>query len=199
VDQFNLRGDYRTSQVGDFRPVQLRGCDTYNPGNLPEPAIGAGPGRPGRVLIPSKQAVFSLWQIHRCFEILRAPRGLFADDSGHLRFGYSVWPSRRATGNSKREFRRCGPRLSTTNITGMTGLGDGAGSLQKVNNNWEIDQAFSWVHDRHELKFGYDFMSRRSRFSRRARPTARSRLVVFIAVLDWPISCSGGPSATAWM
>ncbi|MFX8266529.1 hypothetical protein ABTL47_19550, partial [Acinetobacter baumannii] len=31
------------------------------------------------------------------------------------------------------------PGFSTTNITGYTGLGDGAGSLQKINNNWEID------------------------------------------------------------
>src|SRR5260370_9359987 len=56
------------------------------------------------------------------------------------------------------------PGLSPTNITGMTGLGDGAGSLQKINNHWEIDQAFSGVHDRHELKCGFDYMSRRFAF-----------------------------------
>ena len=56
------------------------------------------------------------------------------------------------------------PGFTTTNISGMTGLGDGAGSLQKVNNNWEIDQAFSWVRNRHDLKFGFDYMSRRFAF-----------------------------------
>ena len=65
------------------------------------------------------------------------------------------------------------PGLTTTNITGMTGLGDGAGSLQKVNNNWEIDQAFSWVHDRHELKFGFDYMSRRFAFHSPGAPNGQ--------------------------
>src|SRR5258708_18914341 len=50
--------------------------------------------------------------------------------------------------------------LSTTSISGFTRLGDGSGSLQKVNNMWEIDQAFSKVHDRHELKFGFYYSSR---------------------------------------
>jgi len=49
-------------------------------------------------------------------------------------------------------------------IAGLTGLGDGSGSLKKVNNMWEIDHAFSWVRDRHELKFGFDYSSRRFAF-----------------------------------
>src|SRR3981081_573739 len=65
------------------------------------------------------------------------------------------------------------PGLSTTNISGMTGLGDGAGSLQKVNNNWEIDQAFSWVRGRHELKFGFDYMSRRFAFFSPGAPSGQ--------------------------
>ena len=55
----------------------------------------------------------------------------------------------------------------------MTGLGDGAGSLQKVNNNWEIDQAFSWVRNRHELKFGFDYMSRRFAFHSPGAPSGQ--------------------------
>src|SRR4029078_2429461 len=53
----------------------------------------------------------------------------------------------------------------------MTGLGDGSGSLQKVNNNWEIDQAFSVVKNRHELKFGFDYMSRRFAFHSQSAPS----------------------------
>lgn len=58
VDVFNIRSDYRTSKSAIFGRFSFEDADTFNPGNLPEPAVGAGPGRPGRVLIPSKQAVF---------------------------------------------------------------------------------------------------------------------------------------------
>ena len=164
VDQFNLRGDYRTSQSAIFGRFSYEDADTYNPGNLPEPAIGAGPGRPGQVLVPSKQAV------------LGYGRSIGASKYYELRVGYSrmmqgIYDSGTKYGSLAEQLgipnANSGgtvPGLSTTNITGMTGLGDGAGSLQKVNNNWEIDQAFSWVHDRHEFKFGYDFMSRRFAF-----------------------------------
>ena len=86
------------------------------------------------------------------------------------------------------------PGLTTTNITGMTGLGDGAGSLQKVNNNWEIDQAFSWVRNRHELKFGFDYMSRRFAFY---SPGAPNGTIHFqrhlLRISAWRISSSGSP------
>lgn len=164
VDQFNLRGDYRTSQSAIFGRFSYEDADTYNPGNLPEPAIGAGPGRPGQVLVPSKQAVIGYG------------RSIGATKYYELRVGYSrmiqgIYDSGTKLGSLAEQLgipnANAGgavPGLSTTNISGMTGLGDGAGSLQKVNNNWEIDQAFSWVHDRHEFKFGYDFMSRRFAF-----------------------------------
>ena len=57
VDQFNIRTDYRTSRSTIFSRFSYEDADTFNPGNLPEPAIGAGPGRPGQVVVPSKQAV----------------------------------------------------------------------------------------------------------------------------------------------
>src|SRR5215467_7975067 len=57
VDQFNIRSDYRTSRSAIFGRFSYEDADTFNPGNLPEPAIGAGPGRPGQVVVPSKQAV----------------------------------------------------------------------------------------------------------------------------------------------
>ena len=63
------------------------------------------------------------------------------------------------------------PGLSTITIAGMTGLGDGAGSLQKVNNNWQIAPTLSWVRGRHEWKFGYDYMSRRFAFHSPGAPS----------------------------
>jgi hypothetical protein len=164
VDQFNVRADYRTDKSSIFGRYSWEDADTFNPGNLPEPAVGAGPGRPGRVLIPSKQAV------------LGYGRSIGASKYYELRIGYSrmiqaiidsdtKFPTiAEELGIPNANAHGAAPGLSTTNITGMTGLGDGAGSLQKINNNWEIDNAFSWVHDRHEVKFGYDFMSRRFAF-----------------------------------
>jgi hypothetical protein len=57
------------------------------------------------------------------------------------------------------------PGFTNITITGNVGLGDGSGSLEKINNNWEVDQAFTWVKGNHELKFGFDWMSRRFAFS----------------------------------
>ncbi len=164
VDQFNIRTDYRTDRSTIFARFSYEDADTFNPGNLPEPAIGAGPGRPGQVVVPSKQAV------------LGYGRSLGPSKYYDLRVGYSrmfqgIYDSGTKYGSIAEQLGilnansgGAAPGLSTTNITGMTGLGDGAGSLQKVNNNWEIDQAFSWVRNRHELKFGFDYMSRRFAF-----------------------------------
>jgi hypothetical protein len=41
----------------------------------------------------------------------------------------------------------------------MASVGDGNGSLQKVNNIWEVNQALSWVKGSHELKFGFNWMT----------------------------------------
>ncbi len=173
VDQFNIRSDYRTSRSAIFGRVSYEDADTFNPGNLPEPAIGAGPGRPGQVVVPSKQAV------------LGYGRSLGPSRYYDLRVGYSrmfqgIYDSGTKYGAIAEQLGilnanagGAAPGLSTANITGMTGLGDGAGSLQKVNNNWEIDQAFSWVRGRHELKFGFDYMSRRFAFHSPGAPSGQ--------------------------
>jgi hypothetical protein len=173
VDQFNIRSDYRTSRSAIFGRYSYEDSDTYNPGNLPEPAIGAGPGRPGQVVVPSKQAVLGYG---RSF----GPT-LYYD----LRIGYSrmlqgIYDSGTKYGAIAEQLGilnanagGAAPGLSTTNITGMTGLGDGAGSLQKINNNWEIDQAVSWVHSRHEIKAGFDYMSRRFAFHSPGAPSGQ--------------------------
>ena len=171
VDQFNIRTDYRTSRSTIFSRFSYEDADTFNPGNLPEPAIGAGPGRPGQVVVPSKQAVVGYG------------RSLGPSRYYDLRLGYSrmfqgIYDSGTKYGAIAEQLGilnanngGAAPGLSTTSITGMTGLGDGAGSLQKINNNWEIDQAFSWVRGRHELKFGFDYMSRRFAFHSPGAPS----------------------------
>ncbi len=56
------------------------------------------------------------------------------------------------------------PGFTNIQIAANVGLGDGSGTLEKINNNWEVDQAFTWVKGSHELKFGFDWMSRRFAF-----------------------------------
>ncbi len=164
VDQFNLRADYRTGKSTIFGRYSWEDADTFNPGNLPEPAVGTGPGRPGRVLIPSKQAVLgygrsltpaTYYEARAGYS--RLIQGIYDSDTKFPKIAEDLGIPNANSGGAT-------PGLTTTNITGMTGLGDGAGSLNKINNNWEIDQAFSWVHDKHEIKFGYDYMSRRFAF-----------------------------------
>ena len=164
VDQFNVRTDYRTNTTSIFGRFSYEDADTYNPGNLPEPAVGAGPGRPGQVVIPSKQAVLGYGRSlgpSRYYEFRlgysRMFQGIYDEDTKYPRIAEELGIPNANGGGAA-------PGLTTTNITGMTGLGDGAGSLQKINNNWEIDHAFSWVLNRHELKVGFDFMSRRFAF-----------------------------------
>ena len=173
VDQFNIRSDYRTSRSAVFGRYSYEDSDTYNPGNLPEPAIGAGPGRPGQVVVPSKQAV------------LGYGRSFGPSQYYDLRIGYSrmlqgIYDSGTKYGAIAEQLGipnanagGAAPGLSTTNISGLTGLGDGAGSLQKINNNWEIDQAYSLVRSRHELKFGFDYMSRRFAFFSPGAPSGQ--------------------------
>ncbi len=171
VDQFNIRTDYRTSASAIFARFSWEDPDTFNPGNLPEPAVGAGPGRPGRVLVPSKQAVIgygrsigpSMYYEARV-GYSRMFQGIYDSDSVHPTLAEDL-------GIPNANGHGAAGGLSTTSITGFTGLGDGSGSLQKVNNMWEIDQAFSKVHDRHELKFGFDYSSRRFAFHSPGAPS----------------------------
>ncbi len=164
VNQANTRIDYRTSATSIFGRYSWEDADTYNPGNLPEPAIGTGPGRPGRVLIPSHQGVIGYGRA-------LSPAAYYEARVGYSRMIQGIYDSGTQYGNIAEQLgipnansNGSTPGFTTTNISGMTGLGDGAGSLQKVNNNWEIDQAFSWVRNRHDLKFGFDYMSRRFAF-----------------------------------
>ena len=62
------------------------------------------------------------------------------------------------------------PGLTNFSISGTIGLGDGNGNIKKVNNIWQIDQAFTWVKSSHELTFGFNFMSTRFAFNSPPHP-----------------------------
>jgi len=173
VDQFNIRSDYRTSRSSIFGRYSWEDADTYNPGNLPEPAIGAGPGRPGQVVVPSHQGLLGWGRSFGPTKYYDLRVGFSRMLQGIYDAGTKYGAISEKLGIPNANAGGAAPGLSTTNITGMTGLGDGAGSLQKVNNNWEIDQAFSWVKDRHELKFGFDYLSRRFAFHSPGAPSGQ--------------------------
>ena len=80
-------------------------------------------------------------------------------------------------------------------ISGSAALGDGNGSVQKVNNLWETDQAFSWVKGSHEWKFGFNFMSTRFAFSRLRTPMEPIASMGRTPVTVWRISYMGVRSA----
>ena len=90
VDQTNTRIDYRTSNSSIFGRYSWEDADTYNPGNLPEPAIGAGPGRPGQCSGSQQAGCHRLWARAQPDDVLRFSRRLFADDPGHLRFRHEI-------------------------------------------------------------------------------------------------------------
>src|SRR4051812_9273182 len=153
VDQFNIRSDYRTSRSAIFGRFSYEDADTFNPGNLPEPAIGAGPGRPGQVVVPSKQAVFGYGRS-------LGPSKYYDLHVGYSRMFQGIYDSGTKYGSISEQLGILNatagggaPGLSTTNTTGRTARGEGGGSLQKVKNTGKIAQAFSGGLNRHELKF----------------------------------------------
>ena len=57
IDQGDIRVDYRTANSSLFGRFSREDPSTYNPGFLPSPAIGGGPGYPGVTLAPGTQVV----------------------------------------------------------------------------------------------------------------------------------------------
>ena len=60
--------------------------------------------------------------------------------------------------------------MSTISISGTASFGDGNGTLRKVNNLYEIDQAMSWMHGKHEFKFGFNWMTTQFAFLTPPKP-----------------------------
>lgn len=157
INQGDVRVDYRTTNSAIFGRYSKEDPSTTNPGFLPAPAIGGGPGYPGVTLAPGTQVV------------LGYGRSLGPSMYYEFRGGFSrllediqVEDSKRGNIAEQLGIRNAnlgGPGMSTISIAGMTAFGDGNGSLLKVNNLYEIDQALSWVRGRHEFKFGFNWMT----------------------------------------
>jgi len=83
--------------------------------------------------------------------------------------------------------------LTNFSISGQVGLGDGSGSLKKVNNNWEFNQAFSVVKGSHEIKVGFDWRSLRFAFYSPGFPSGTLLSAAPIPVMAWPTSYTDVP------
>jgi len=163
IDQGDLRVDYRTTSSAIFGRFSKEYPVTINPGYLPPPAIGGGPGYPGQTIAPGTQAVLGLGHSF-------GPTKYYEIRVGYSRLLEDIIDADSTYGNLAEQLgipnANAGGANGLTNfsISGTQGLGDGNGSLQKVNNIWEVDQALSWVKGSHELKFGFNWMSTRLGF-----------------------------------
>jgi hypothetical protein len=161
INQGDLRLDYKTAKTTMFGRFSKEDPLTISPGYLPPPLVGGGPSFPGTITVPSYQIA------------LGYARSIGSNMYYEARLGFSrvyedISETDTTRGNLAEQLgipnANAGGATGLTNfsISGMTaGLGDASGSLSKVNNNWEVDQAFSWIKGNHEFKFGFDWMSRR--------------------------------------
>ena len=164
VDQFDARFDYRTGASTFFGRMSRENPDTVTPGYLPPPAIGGGPSRPGNTLVPAWQGVLGYGRTISPSIYYEARIGFSRmieyindEDAGQKTLAESLGIPNANSGGAA-------GGLTNISITGTVGLGDGSGSLAKVNTDYEYSQALSWVHGGHEFKFGGDIMSRRFAF-----------------------------------
>lgn len=160
IDQGDLRVDYRRGATSIFGRFSKENPITVNPGYLPAPAIGGGPSRPGTTPIPGEQIVLGYSRSIGSNKYYEARLGwsrlneeIVIANNGQpsLSTQYGI-PGANAAGI---------PGLTNFAISGQVGLGDGYGNLSKIDNNWEVDQAFTLIRGPHEFKAGFDYLHRR--------------------------------------
>ena len=162
IHQGDARIDYHSEKTSIFGRFSKENPDTITPGYLPAPAIGGGPSRPGQTLIPAWQGV------------LGYSRSFGTNKFYEARLGYSrlqelIVDTDSTMGNLAEQLgipnaNASGSGLTNVSISATVGLGDGSGNINKVNNNWQVDQAFTLIKGNHEIKVGADYQSRRFAF-----------------------------------
>jgi Carboxypeptidase regulatory-like domain len=163
IHQGDIRVDYHSDKSTIFGRFSKEDPFTITPGYLPAPAIGGGPSRPGQTEVPAWQAVLGY---SRTFGINK----FYEARLGYSRLTELIVDSDSTLGDIAQQYGIPNANASGTGLTnisisgGTVGLGDGSGNIDKVNNNWELDQAFTLIKGNHELKFGVDYQSRRFAF-----------------------------------
>ena len=162
IHQGDARIDYHSDKTTIFGRFSKEDPFTITPGYLPAPAVGGGPSRPGATEIPAWQGVLGY---SRTF----GTNKFYEARLGYSRMTELIIDIDSTMGNIAEQYgipnaNRSGTGLTNISVSGTVGLGDGSGSLQKVNNNWEVDQAFTLIKGNHEIKVGVDYQSRRFAF-----------------------------------
>ena len=169
IDQGDVRMDYRNSTTSIFGRYSQEHANTNNPGYLPSPAIGGGPGYPGITLAPGKQVVLGYG---RSF----GPKVYSETRLGYSRLTESIVTEGDMLGTAGQDYGI--PNANAGGIPGFTNiiissnatLGDGNGNITKVNNLWEVDHALTLIRGKHEIKMGVNYMSTRFAFFTPAHP-----------------------------
>jgi hypothetical protein len=164
IDQYDVRVDYVTGASNLFGRLSHEDPDTVTPGYLPAPAVGGGPSRPGNTLIPAWQGVIGFGRSLGPSKYYEARVGFSRMIEDIIDTLYSQKHIAEDLGIPNANGHGAAGGLTNFSLSGTVGLGDGSGTLRKVNNNWEIDQAFSWVKGHHDLKIGLDIQTRRFAF-----------------------------------
>jgi hypothetical protein len=169
IDQGDIRIDFRTPTTSIFGRYTQENANTNNPGYLPSPAIGGGPGYPGITLAPGKQVVLGYG---RSF----GPSTYLELRLGYSRLVESIVTEGDMLGAAGEQYgipnANVGgiPGFTNVVISGNATVGDGNGSISKVNNLWEVDQALTMTKGKHEIKAGVTYMSTRFAFLSPAHP-----------------------------
>lgn len=164
IDQGDVRIDFHTSTTSIFGRFSREDPSTFNPGNLPPPAIGGGPGYPGTTLAPGKQVVLGYGRSFGLTKYYEARLG-FSRLTEHI-----IDEGSTIGNNVAQQYgipnANAGGAQGFTNIviSGNAALGDNSGSLRKADNIWEFDQVFSLTHGKHDFKFGGSWGSARYAF-----------------------------------
>jgi Carboxypeptidase regulatory-like domain len=170
IDQGDVRIDFRTPTTSIFGRYSQENADTDNPGYLPSPAIGGGPGYPGVTLAPGKQIVLGLGRTFGPSRYYEARLGYSRLTETITTEGAELGNFAEANGIPGANAGGTTPGFTNLVISSNATLGDGNGNIQKVNNLWEMDQAFTWLKAKHEIKIGGNFMSTRFAFLSPAHP-----------------------------
>jgi hypothetical protein len=162
IDQGDIRVDYHTDKTTIFGRFSKEDPFTINPGSMPAPALGGttNQSRPGSVPIPGEQIVLGysrplgnnkFYEARLAWSRLNEMIVIANNALTIISTQYGI-PGANSAGI---------PGLTNFAISGQVGLGDGDGNLLKTDNNWEVDQAFTLIHGRHEYKAGFDYLHRR--------------------------------------
>lgn len=170
IDQGDVRIDFRTPTTSIFGRYSQEAADTNNPGYLPSPAIGGGPGYPGITLAPGRQVVLGYGRTFGPTRYYEARMGYSRLTESIITEGAMLGDIAEQNGIPGANAGGATPGFTNIVISGNATLGDGNGNITKVNNLWEIDQAFTWVKAKHEIKIGANFMSTRFAFLSPAHP-----------------------------